>query len=593
MVVHAGKLHERVSASPQYGRLRWRLWLARWLGWREAHHTLVWAAFIGVLGGLASVLFRKAVDAVEWVFTRHRGDLAGVAQALEPWQRLTMPTLGGLLAGWVLHLGMRRFRDHRSTDYMEAVTLGDGKLPLRASLTKCLSSLLSIGSGGSIGREGSMVQLSALAASQLGGRAGFDGPRLKLLVACGAAAGVAAAYNAPIGGALFVAEVILGSIAVESLGPLVVAALMATLTVHQLIPVAPLYPAGGIGSLSLWQAPWFLLLGLLAGTGGALFQRSLVWTRNIFLARPWPVYASMTLGGLLSGGISVVVPEVWGNGQSVVSSMVQGNWTILALSGLLLAKTAATASTVGSGAVGGVFTPTLFIGAALGSLFGQAFQHGFPQLAVNPAATALAGMAGLLAATTRAPLVSIVLVFEMTLDYGLMLPLMLTSVIAHVTSTGFGRESIYGKLGPRQQPAGSAARPILTRRIGALMKQGLPTVPLSASFATVAERLVVDELSELVVVDEAGRLAGMIWLTDISAHLQDPSLARLVTAADILRVSVPALTPEATWLEALQTFGRHRGEWLPVVQSGEDQRVVGRLLEDDLLLAIAHEERLG
>ena len=151
---------------------------------------------------------------------------------------------------------------------MEAVTLGDGRLPLRTSLAKCLSSLLSIGSGGSIGREGSIVQLAALAASQMGHRGGFTGPRLKLLVACGASAGVAAAYNAPIGGALFVAEIILGSIAVESFGPLVLAALMATLTTHQLMDVPPLFPAGGTGAISLWQAPWFVLLGLLTGMAG-------------------------------------------------------------------------------------------------------------------------------------------------------------------------------------------------------------------------------------------------------------------------------------------------------------------------------------
>ncbi len=551
---------------------------------------MVWAAVVGALGGGASVVFRHAVGGIEWVFTQQHGDLVAVAYALSPWQRVAIPAFGGLLAGGVLHFGMRRFGDRRTTDYMEAITLADGKLPLRASLTKCFSSLLSIGSGGSIGREGSMVQLSALVASQLGGRVGFSGPQLKLLVACGAAAGVAAAYNAPIGGALFVAEVILGSIAVESLGPLVLSAMVATLTVHQLIDSAPLFPAGGMGALSIWHAPWYVLLGLIAGASGAFFQRLLEVSKQIFSCRAWPIYVPMAIGGFVSGGISVGSAEVWGNGQSLVPSLVQGHWTGLALAGLLIAKLAATGATVGSGAVGGVFTPTLFLGAALGSLFGQGFLFWMPNQAADPTATAIAGMAGLLAATTRAPLVSIVVVFEMTMDYELMLPLMLTAIVAHVTATGFGRKSIYGT---SASLAGPDAPPLAARRVRDLMKACPPTVLFSGSFAEVAERLVSTRLAELTVVDREGALAGMIWLVDISEHLQEPALARLVTAAEILREQVPILTPASTWMDAMQSFVQHQGECLPVVASRQDHHVVGCLLKTDLLLALAHAEKLG
>jgi CIC family chloride channel protein len=199
--------------------LRLRLWVSERLRPGETEVTLVWAGIVGALGGMAAPAFQSAIRGVKYLLTGSTASLAETAAALEPWQRVLVPAAGGVLAGFVLHFGVRFTRGKKSQDYMEAVTLGDGVIRTRPTLVRIASSLFSIGSGGSIGREGPQVQLAALLASSIGRAASLPRPRLRLLVACGAAAGIASAYNAPIGGALFVAEVVLGSIAMETFGP--------------------------------------------------------------------------------------------------------------------------------------------------------------------------------------------------------------------------------------------------------------------------------------------------------------------------------------------------------------------------------------
>ena len=243
---------------------------------------------------------------------------------LEWWQRLAIPVVGGLMAGLVLLFGKRLHRGESSTDYMEAILIGSGDLPVRSSLVKSLAAMFSIASGGSIGREGPMVQLAAVAASWLGRWRKMSAPQLRLLVACGAAAGIASAYNAPIAGSFFVAEIILGTIAMESLGPLAVAAVAATLTMRALSDAHTLYKVPDFTLHSLWEIGPFVLLGILAGTVAPIFLRSLRKMEWVFAHTKLPLPARLALGGLIVGGLAVWVPEVCGNGYSVVLAILNG-----------------------------------------------------------------------------------------------------------------------------------------------------------------------------------------------------------------------------------------------------------------------------
>src|SRR5688572_31305068 len=255
--------------------LRWRVWVQEKLQPTEWQVTLMWAAAAGFLGALTSIVFLTLTERVHDWFGNSRLGVVDSMARLPWWGCLLVPTAGGACAGAILMFGQRLTRAQSSTDYMEAIVIGSGKIPTRASLVKSAAAVFSIGSGGSIGREGPMVQIASLVASRLGRWRKFTPPQLRLLVACGAAAGIASAYNAPIAGSFFVAEIILGTIAMESLGPLVVSAVVAALTVRVLTDAHVLYRVPGFQLNSPLEMGPYILLGLISGAIAPLFLRSL------------------------------------------------------------------------------------------------------------------------------------------------------------------------------------------------------------------------------------------------------------------------------------------------------------------------------
>ncbi|MDE1170202.1 MAG: ClcB-like voltage-gated chloride channel protein [Verrucomicrobium sp.] len=569
-----------------------RLWLAEKARPTELQITLLWAGVVGFAGGMASILFRRGLKAVQLLLTHQKGDLLLSSIRFPWWERLLLPPLGGLLAGALLYYGTRLLRGQSSGDYMEAVVLGDGVVPARPTLVKSLSSLFTISSGGSIGREGPMVQLSAMLASLLGRRCGLSTTRLQLLVACGAAAGIASAYNAPIGGALFVAEIVLGSIAMESFGPLAFASVVATLTVQRVFGGRPVFEVDGFELVSNWEMVPYLFLGLLAGFLAPPFLDLLERSERLFSRLPPNPMFRLALGGLAVGLLSLLTTGVWGNGYEVVNAILHLSLIWQAVLLVLVLKVIATAATVGSGAVGGVFTPTLFVGAALGLLFGTPFHALWPEHVAYPNAYALVGMGCFLAATTHAPLMAIVMLFEMTLDHAIILPLMVACVTAHYTSQGLRRRSIYAAALLRKRAA-IPALPAGVLRVRDLLKADPPRVPENAHFAEIARAFASHRYNFLYVVDARGRFRGAIALHDIKAYLHQPDLAGPVVAADLLRDDFPRLTPDEFLAEALGVFARHEGDRLPVVASREEPVLLGTLSKNDLLLSLAHAPAAG
>jgi CIC family chloride channel protein len=472
---------------------------------------------------------------------------------------------------------------------MEAVVLGDGHLSFRSSLTKILSSMFSITSGASIGREGPMVQLSALLASLVGRTRRWSIARRRLILACGAAAGIASAYNAPIAGALFVAEIVLGSIAMETFGPLVFSSVLATQTVHFLVGSAPIYEIPPFHLNSGLELLEYLALGVLAGVTAPWFLRALRGSEKLFARTPLPVYLRTGLGGLVVGILLLYRPEVCGNGYSVVTGILHEQWLWSSLAVLLLLKVAATCSSFGSGAVGGVFTPTLFMGASLGYLFGHAHQAlGFGPLP-SPGAFALTGMGMFLAATTHAPLMAILMIFEMTLDYQLILPLMLGCVVAYFTAQGIESRPIYS-IPLERKGATYFARRLRELRAGGLMKPDPERIRENTPFGDIARQFIVHTFRYLYVVDEHDTYLGAVCLEDVKEFLGNASLAHLVIARDLLRPGPPVIAVSDSLEEALEIFSRHSGERLPVVADGPAPRLLGSLSKTDLLLTLS--ERL-
>lgn len=447
--VSAGAALALASQLPR----RARLLLAT--GQTELYILLLMATLAGFLGALVTIVFREGIRGLEWLVSGQDQGLVAAAEALSPWQRLLVPVIGGLIAGLILQQIGAWLKGRSTTDYMEAVAVGDGWISVRHSLVKASSSLVTVASGGSIGREGAMVQLAAMVASAMGRISRFPRDRLRLLVAAGAAAGLASAYNAPIAATLFVAEIVLGSIALEHIGPLIIAAVIANTTVHEVLGYAPVYQIPEFSLVSDWELALYLVLGVLAGHLAPVFLSLLERAHQFFGRLPMPLAGRMALGGLIVGVISVYEPQVWGNGYSVVNAVLQDPWAWQALLTVLVLKMIATAATHGSGAVGGAFTPTIFVGAMLGALFGTLVHALLPEGTATPNAYAVVGMGAMLAGTTHAPLMSILMVFELTLDYQIVLPLMLSVITAHYTARRYtGVRPMYAdSLLPREKPA--------------------------------------------------------------------------------------------------------------------------------------------
>ncbi|KIP18700.1 MULTISPECIES: ClcB-like voltage-gated chloride channel protein [Burkholderia] len=548
----------------------------------DAHTMLIWSVIVGIGGAFATIAFREGIELVQRVVSGGSGSFVEMAKRLPWYVRFWLPAAGGFLAGCVLLLATRGGAKTRKTDYMEAVALGSGVVPVRQSLWRSASSLLTIGTGGSIGREGPMVQLAALAASLVGRFAHFDPPRLRLLVACGAAAGITSAYNAPIAGAFFVSEIVLGAIAMESFGPMVVASVVANIVMREFAGYRPPYEMPVFPAVAGPEVLPFVVLGLLCGVLAPQFLHLLDASKHQFKRLPVPLPVRLALGGLIVGVISVWIPDVWGNGYSVVNQILHSPWTWQALVAVLVFKVLATAATAGSGAIGGVFTPTLFVGAVLGSLFGLGMQALWPGHTSAYFAYAMVGMGAFLAGATQAPLMAILMIFEMTLSYQVVLPLMVSCVVAYFVARATGTTSMYEITLRHHQDAQERLR-IRTTQMRELIQPAQTVVPLTASVADMTRVFLEYPVKYLYVTDDAGRFRGAVALKDITCDLLDKRDTTDKTAAHYAHTPFPLLTPDMPLGTALELFMGFQGERLPVIESAAEPTLAGVVYKTSLL----------
>jgi CIC family chloride channel protein len=543
-------------------------------GWQS---MLLWSIVAGLLGTLATELFRAALYGFEHLVLGPGEGLVAMARHLPWWARIACPTLGGLVAGLLL-VWARRIAVQKSatSDYMEAIVLGDGRIPVAQTLVRSASSLVSIGTGGSIGREGSMVQLAALAASLLGRVFRFPAERLRLLVACGAAAGLTAAYNAPIAGAFFVAEIVLGSIAMESVGPIIIASVVANVAMRALPGYQPPYKMPAFPEIHGTEVVLFAVLGMLLGFAAVGFLRALHGSRALFARLPVALPWRLALGGLVMGAVSVPMPEVWGNGYSIVNAVLHTPWpwTLIAL--VLAAKAVATLATAGSGAVGGVFTPALFFGCMIGALFGLGVQALWPAASSAPYAYAIVGMGAFLAGATQAPLMAILMIFEMTLSYEVMLPLMAASVIAYFVARSANAGSMYEITLHRNAQRDTQLR-LRGLHMRDLVQPADTVVGPDADREAMSRLFLQHPVKYLYVVDARNRYLGVVPLAALGTAPTETS------AAALLSQTIQPVTADTGLGEALQRFLDHLGERLPVIESAANPVLLGVVAKSALL----------
>jgi chloride channel protein, CIC family len=555
---------------------------------RDRATLLLHALVVGALAGSAAIALRLVATALPTLIWPHGADLvASVAAAPVGW-RIAIPVLGALAAGGILSLGARWAGAAQGWDILEAVVLRDGLLPWRPSLTRCASSLITQASAGAVGREGPIVLLAAATASAYGQRSRMHGRDLRVLAGCGIAAGLTCAYNAPLGAALFALEIVFGSVALDVLAPLVVSSGVATVMAWAAFGHAPVFHVPSMHVRSPWDIAGYAVLGVAGGAAGALFltvlrTASAVYTR---LSLPRPI--AMATAGLALGVTIVWFPELVGNGREAVAALFARPWGLGHVAALVALRLLVTPLAVGAGTVGGVFTPTLFLGAMLGQAFGLVLAAVAPGTAPEPAAFALVGMAALVAGSTHAPLTSAVLVFEMTLDYSAIVPLLLTSVIASLVASRFSRDSIYTESIRRKAAAArDTTVPAGTLRVSDVARPDHVVVDDTCPLAALIDAFVAARRNHLYLVAADGRFQGAVNIHDATAALQRHGASSGVTASTLAWRDFPVARLDEPLGDVLDRFEGLPAERLPVVEPAPPHRLVGTVSKRDILAAYA------
>lgn len=410
----------------------------RWPAWRAALGVVL----VAVAAAGFAIAFRASLAFV----LERLGGSANVVLAFSRapiWLRVLLPGIGGLLAGAVALLVARAPAGHGVADVMEAVVVGRVRLSLRVTVLKSLASWLAIACGGSIGREGPLIQFGGAAGSTIGRMLRLSPEHARILIASGTAAGFAAAYNTPFAALLFVLEIVTGVVVLQAAAPMLVATVIATILTRELVGAGPIYGQRAFFVHSSLELLAFAGLGVVGALGAQAFMRLLRAGEQLFQNKALPQPVRSGLGGVLAGTLVAVIPEVAGNGYEPLNLLIDERFSVGFVAVLLLGKALATVSSVSSGSPGGVFTPTLLIGGAIGFLYAALIQRlgAFP---LGPAGGyALVGMAAATAATTHAPLMSAVMAFELSGDYAIVLPLILATAVATWLSRRLRRESIY------------------------------------------------------------------------------------------------------------------------------------------------------
>ena len=485
------------------------------------------AMAVGLCGAIGAVVFRflirlvqatafEGIDGLERLYDEgmlaEAIDPLAAARGLDWYWRLVIPAFGGLIVGPLIYFFAREAKGHGVPEVMAAVALRGGVIRRRIVAVKALASAICIGTGGSVGREGPIVQIASAMGSSIGQLLKVPASQLRVIVACGAAAGISATFNAPIAGALFAAEVIIGNFAVAQLSPIVISSVVATVVSRFFLGNHPAFVVPGYELVSPFELVPYMVAGVAAGFVALAFMLTLYASEDAFDRFPIPDYWKPAIGGLLVGGIGVFHPNVFGVGYGTITDALNSALPGALLLVLLIAKIAATSITLGSGGSGGIFAPSLFLGAMTGGFIGTVIHEWFPASTASSGAYALVTMGAVVAAATHAPITAIIIIFELTQTINIIPPLMAACVVSTLVTTFASRDSIYTmKLRRRGIDLFEEENlNILKRlRVHDIVDQEPEILQASDNFQTVVERVLASEHTQFFVVNRARGSAGL------------------------------------------------------------------------------------
>jgi len=549
---------------------------------------------VGIGAGLGAVLFRYLIRGLTRLFTGY-ADYAAHPGAANPnfpglgrWFVLFTPIVAGLIYGPLVQRFASEARGHGVPEVMLAVARKGGRIRPQVAVVKALASALCIGGGGSVGREGPIVQIGSALGSSLAQLCRLDERRIRLLLACGAAGGIAATFNAPLAGVFFALELILRHWAAESFGMLVISSVTASVIARSIIGDTPFLTLPAFGVHHLIEYPLYALLGLIAGLVGVAFSRILYLIED---ACDWawrgPEWLRPGVGGVLLGAVLLVLPQMYGVGYPVLGNAVAGTYALGFLVVLLIGKVIACSLTIGIGGSGGVFAPSLFCGAMLGAAFGEIVTMISPEVG-SVGAFALVGMGAVFAGSARAPITAVVIMFELTGEYSIILPLMLAIVLATGLSHLISHDTIYTRKLLRRgididEPADAAAA---RRPISEVMGPVPRPLPLDADLTSAASIFAASGVSSLPVVDPDQRYAGVLTAHELMSAVaadEDTDLLALCSP-------VPPVRPDDPLTDAVHRLDQG-ADAVPVTDDSD--HLLGWVRHADVLTALNPRLRRG
>jgi CIC family chloride channel protein len=546
----------------------------------------VLAVIVGLAGGFGAIGFRHLIDFFQSISYGSIGNLLDAVRSVPWYFKIWVPAIGGLVVGPLVYFLAREAKGHGVPEVMEAVALRSGIIRKRVVFIKSLASAICIGTGGSVGREGPIVQIGSAIGSTIGQGFKVSAYRIRTLVGCGAAAGIAATFNAPIAGSMFALEIVLGDFGLATFSPIVISSVAATAVSRYFLGDTPAFIVPAYELISAWELPLYVVLGLFCALAGVTFTTVLYRVEDMFDDLKFPEYLKAALGGIILGVMAIVFPHILGVGYGAIDlALAQAlSWWLMFL--LLLCKVLATSITIGSGGSGGIFAPSLFLGAMAGGFFGTGAHAIFPGVTASPGAYSIVGMGAVVSATTHGPLSAILILFEMTGDYKIILPLMIACIIGSLASGQLLKESIYTlKLARRgvKISAGKEVNVLRSISVKDVMNTAVETIPENLSLGKLAEKIPMSKYNSFPVVDEEKNLTGILSFIDYHGAVFDENLKDLVVAKDLATQDVVTVTLDDNLYGALEKITLKDFSILPVVSPDNPLKLMGVLSRRDII----------
>jgi CIC family chloride channel protein len=556
----------------------------------ETNILISLAIVVGIGTGFGALAFISLIEYARELFFGYSADvLSGILSVGEggyKWWIVAIPAVGGALAGPIIFYFAREAKGHGVPEVMDAVARKGGIIRPRVAAVKALASAICIGSGGSAGREGPIIQIGSAIGSTIGQIFKMSGNRVKILVGCGAAAGISAVFNAPIAGIIFSLEVILGDFAIKTFAPVLLSSVLASVITRLFLGNHPAFDVPAYELVSAWEIPLYVVLGGVCAFVAVMFTRVLGWSESFFDNLKIPEISKPAIGGFLLGIIGIFFPQIFADGYTTIDVALYGQMAFGLMFILIFLKVAATSLTLGSGNSGGIFAPSLFLGAMTGGAFGTVVNSIFPTITASPGAYALVGMAAVVGGTTHAPITAILIIFEMTNDYRIILPLMVAVAFSTLGARHLYEYSIYTiKLAARGVFLKGGKDLSVLRSISTMevMDRNYETISPYTPLKQLIYKIETSRESYFMVVDDDNHLKGIISFQDLRGLLTKSEVQEWIIAEDIAHTDLVTVAPDEDLEAAREKFAVQGMQLLPVVEPDNGNRIIGVLRYNDMM----------